>query len=148
MQKLYEEWLASNEKWTSSSWVVQMETSSEFSKLGARRWMTFQQISEKYKSAEVAQCIVDEKRANKVLASQQIKRHPDCPSRDETKLHHKSFTLNTIERLAHGTRTWFTTSFLFQKFFLSIHVFSSFFHDPSPRLSATSGSSPLPGLGL
>lgn len=87
MQKLYEEWLASNEQWTRSNYVVQLQQSHEFTKVGARRWMTFNEIAEKYKSEEVASCIVEEKTSNKALAPYQIKRHPDCPKRDEPKLH-------------------------------------------------------------
>ena len=87
MQKLYEEWLASNEQWTRSNYVVQLQPSHEFTKVGARRWMTFNEIAEKYKSEEVASCIVEEKTSNKALAPYQIKRHPDCPKRDEPKLH-------------------------------------------------------------
>ena len=86
MQKLYEEWLQSNEKWQSSSYVIQLQQSTEHVKFGANRWMTFQQLTDKYGSQEIAQNIVDEKRANPQLAQSQIKRHPDCPKRDETQL--------------------------------------------------------------
>ena len=87
MQKLYEEWLGSNEQWSRSNYVVQLQQSHEFTKVGARRWMTYQEIAEKYKSNDVADCIVEEKQSNKALAPYQIKRHPDCPKRDEPKLH-------------------------------------------------------------
>ena len=91
MQKLYEEWLQSNEKWSSSSYVIQLQQSSEHVKMGARRWMTFKEISSKYSSDEIATCSVEEKKANPVLREQSIKRHPDCPSRDDAKLHLKTF---------------------------------------------------------
>ena len=67
MQKLYEEWLASNEHWGSSSYVIQLQQSHEFTKVGARRWMTFKEIADKYNSEDVANCIVEEKRSNKAL---------------------------------------------------------------------------------
>lgn len=86
MQKLYEEWLSSNEQWQSSSYVIQLQQSHKFTKLGARRWMTFREISAKYSSDEIAQSIVDEKKANRQLAATQIKKHPDCPKREETQL--------------------------------------------------------------
>ena len=86
MQKLYEEWLSSNEQWQSSTYVIQLQQSHKFTKLGARRWMTFRELSSKYSSDEVAQAIVDEKRANKHLAATQIKKHPDCPKREDTQL--------------------------------------------------------------
>ena len=86
MQKLYEERLQSNEKWQSSSYVIQLQQSTEHVKFGANRWMTFQQLTDKYGSQDTAQNIVDEKLANPQLANSQVKRHPDCPKRDETQL--------------------------------------------------------------
>lgn len=87
MPKIYEEWLSSNEQWNRSTWVLQLQQSSEFTRLGARRWMTYKQICQKYESSDVADSIVAEKRGNKQLASQQIKRRPDVPWRDDAKLH-------------------------------------------------------------
>lgn len=87
MQKLYEEWLSSNEQWQSSSYVIQLQQSHKFTKLGARRWMTFREISAKYSSDEIAQSIVDEKKANRQLAATQIKKHPDCPKREDMTLY-------------------------------------------------------------
>ena len=62
MQKLYEEWLAASECWSSSTYVIQLQQTSEFIKMGARRWVTFSQICEKYKSEDVATCIIEEKK--------------------------------------------------------------------------------------
>ena len=86
MQKLYEEWLAANECWSASTYVIQLQQTSKFTKTGARRWMTYSQICEKYKSEDVATCIIEEKKTNPVLAETQIKPHPDCPNREETHL--------------------------------------------------------------
>lgn len=87
MTKLWEEWLNSNERWSSSNYVVQLQQTTEHTKLGARRWMTYKEIVSKYQSEEVATCIVEEKRNNKAVAGSHIKRHPDCPHLDVTKLH-------------------------------------------------------------
>lgn len=62
MQKLYEEWLSASECWSSSTYVIQLQQTSKFIKMGARRWMTFSQICEKYKSEDVATCIIEEKK--------------------------------------------------------------------------------------
>lgn len=86
MQKLYEEWLQCEEKWSKSSYVIQLQQTSEFCRMGARRWMTYAQICDKYKSSDIATCIVEEKKSNPKLAGQ-MKPHPDCPSKKEPKLH-------------------------------------------------------------
>ena len=83
MSKLWEEWLQSNECWSSSALVIQLKQTTEFTKMGARRWMTYQEICDKYKSSDVADSIVEEKRTSRD-AKTHIKRHPDCPKRDDT----------------------------------------------------------------
>lgn len=80
---LWEEWLGSSENWNQSSYAITLSCKHEQEKVGARRWMTYNQILEKYhNNADVAQSIVDHKESDPALSKTHIKRHPDAPSRD------------------------------------------------------------------
>ena len=82
MQNIYEKWLSCGENWQKSTWCISLTTTSTSSRRGARRWMTFQQISAKYSSDEIAQEIVDQKMTDDF--EEHRKPHPDLPHRTET----------------------------------------------------------------
>ena len=73
---IYEEWLASNEVWKNSQWACQMQSSRSIQKIGARRWMTEDQILDRYKK----QSIVDEIVSNKLADKACHMPHPDAPT--------------------------------------------------------------------
>ena len=84
MAVLYDEWLACNENWKSSNYLVSLRRQHAHEKSGARRWMTYKQIIEKYSGdITVADSIVEGKKNDPVLAKSCIKPHPDCPQRPE-----------------------------------------------------------------
>lgn len=80
MQLLLDEWISCAGQWKSSALykkIVQRKTTSSH---GARVWLTFQQISQKYGSEEVARQIVEAKLAlDEDARKLQIKDHPDAP---------------------------------------------------------------------
>ena len=45
MAHLWEEWLGSEEDWSKSSLALQLSRSHSHERVGARRWMTFTEIS-------------------------------------------------------------------------------------------------------
>ena len=92
MQNIYEKWLSCGENWKKSSWCVSLSTTSTSSRRGARRWMTYQQISSKYSSDEIAQEIVDLKMKDEF--EDERKPHPDLPHRKDTFL--KAFGVTII----------------------------------------------------
>lgn len=77
---LYDEWLAANENWKSSSYVAALKQRKSHQKIGARRWMTFRQIQAKYDGDEqLAKAIVENKLNDPVLRESSVKPHPDLP---------------------------------------------------------------------
>ena len=73
---IYEEWLASKEVWKHSRWACELQRSQSITRIGARRWMTEEQILERYKDAKV----VDEIVANKMSEKECNMPHPDAPN--------------------------------------------------------------------
>ncbi|CAK9069365.1 Uncharacterized protein SCF082_LOCUS34741 [Durusdinium trenchii] len=82
-----DEWLSCNGEWRKSTLFKKMIERKTTSTHGARVWMTFQQIAEKYKSEEVARRIVEAKLADPELRRTQVKDHPDCPESEELRLY-------------------------------------------------------------
>ena len=76
---LMDEWLSCVGDWKKSSLVQRMKLSKRTKKHGARVWLTQGQIEEKYKSAAIAQQIVDAKLSDPELAKTHVKAHEDAP---------------------------------------------------------------------
>lgn len=80
MQVLFEEWLSSNEDWTSSKLFQSMRYSKSFKKRGARKWYTRDQLTEKYHNdSAIADAIICEKEKDPAIAAVCVRPHPDCP---------------------------------------------------------------------
>ena len=94
MADLYEKWLSCGEDWTSSCWAVSLETTATENRRGCRRWMTEEQISQKYNSPAIAKEIVQAK--SQPEFKHQRKPHPDLPSRKES--HHYIALVETVRR--------------------------------------------------
>lgn len=77
---LFEEWAGSGEDWNSSELVVQMKHSRRHTKRGCRKWLTRQQLIDKYHSAETADDIIQHKLDNQMLSKTQVRWHPDLPA--------------------------------------------------------------------
>ena len=78
MANIYEEWLSCTEKWRNSTWAATLSKSLKVTKIGARRWMTKQQIFERYQDWEVVQEIID----LKLQSADTNMPHPDAPHVD------------------------------------------------------------------
>lgn len=74
-----DEWLCCAGEWQRSNLYKRMKLSKTTSQHGARLWMTFQQIADKYKSVEIARAIVRAKTEDPEVAKTHCKPHPDCP---------------------------------------------------------------------
>lgn len=72
---VYEEWLASSEKWSQSKWVVELKKTCTVQRMGARRWMTRKQILERYEDEGIVEEIVN----NKMQDTTTNMPHPDAP---------------------------------------------------------------------
>ena len=81
LQLLFEQWVSANENWSSSSLIVRMKNSHRKSHKGGRRWLSFEQISMKYQSDEVAREITSTKEADPILRKTDTKQHPDRPGK-------------------------------------------------------------------
>lgn len=86
MAILWEEWLGSNGDWTTSSYALRLSRTHSQENVGARRWMTFKQLVEKYDDVAVAESIREAKWNDPVLCKTHCKPHPDCPENPATRL--------------------------------------------------------------
>ena len=78
MANIYEEWLSCQEKWKTSTWAASLSKTSKLTRMGARRWMTRQQIYERYGCWDVVNEITDTKLQDSSLHVA----HPDAPHVD------------------------------------------------------------------
>eukprot|EP00435_Cladocopium_sp_Y103_P070765 s621_g36.t1 len=89
MAVLFEEWLSSAEDWNRSKLVQSVQQSQSFSKRGARKWFTRQELALKYGSGKgvgnftVADEIIKNKTKDPLSAEQCIRKHPDAPENKE-----------------------------------------------------------------
>lgn len=97
MTMLFEEWLSSGEDWRTSQYIVQLQRTERRETMGARRWMTREQISAKYESDEVADQIILEKTNNPAMKNQ-MKPHPDVPNNAAAEQH--------MVKLVYGVWLW------------------------------------------
>ena len=78
---LYENWLSADENWSESKLVLSLKQSSKLSTFGCRKWFTRQDLTDKYKSPEIAAEIIHEKLALEESVRKTVVRpHPDAPS--------------------------------------------------------------------
>ena len=87
LQTLFEEWVSSNDCWTSSQLVAQAKTSVRGTKTGARRWMMRSEIIEKYQSEQIADELIAAKLNDPVQAKTCVKNHEDLPHREDLRLY-------------------------------------------------------------
>ena len=85
MAILWEEWLGSSEDWGKSSYAISLKRVHSFERTGARRWMTYRQLCEKYGDSALADAIVESKKNSAQLARDHIKPHPDAPEVEVTR---------------------------------------------------------------
>ena len=78
MANIYEEWLSCSEKWRNSTWAATLSKSQKLTKIGARRWMTRQQIYERYQDWEIVHEITE----LKMQEDDKNMAHPDAPHVD------------------------------------------------------------------
>lgn len=77
---VWEEWLKCNEKWGQSTWAITLKQHSSFEKTGCRRWMTRQQLLQKYdQNAEAVDAIIEAKK-EPAMVNTHVKPHPDAPT--------------------------------------------------------------------
>lgn len=86
MAILWEEWLSSNENWKVSNYAMRLSKSHTHEVIGARRWMTFNQLCDKYQDQDVAESIRTAKLSNPEMKDH-VKPHPDNPDNPATHLH-------------------------------------------------------------
>ena len=82
LQVLMDEWMTCGGKWKQSAFYKRCTDRTTHSERGARVWMTRQQITEKYKSSEIANMICRQKIDDPELFRTQTKSHPDCDLED------------------------------------------------------------------
>lgn len=85
MEILWEEWLAPNENWKVSNYAIRLSRSHSHETIGARRWMTFKQLCDKYGDEEVAESIRTAKLSDPEKSH--VKPHPDNPDNPATQQH-------------------------------------------------------------
>lgn len=85
MEILWEEWLASNENWKVSNYAIRLSRSRLHETIGARRWMTFKQLCDKYQDQEIAESIREAKLNDPDKSH--VKPHPDTPDNPATQQH-------------------------------------------------------------
>lgn len=74
-----DEWLTCQGKWSKSALYKRLRESSTTSHHGARLWLTWFEIRDKYKSESIANAIVEEKKKDDETFKTQTKPHPDLP---------------------------------------------------------------------
>lgn len=87
LQVLYEQWISCSGHWSESSFLVELRQSTRNRKRGARKWMTFHEMTMKFGSEKAASQIRDCKRADPVLSKSQIRFHPDAPGVADPRLY-------------------------------------------------------------
>ncbi|CAK9106672.1 Uncharacterized protein SCF082_LOCUS49684 [Durusdinium trenchii] len=81
---LQEQYEACAGNWKSSDFYMSILNSSRERKQGSRRWLTRQQVIEKYQSEEIGNAICDAKLRDPETAREQTKCHPDLPDREDS----------------------------------------------------------------
>ena len=82
---LFEHWLQAHENWKASKLLVTLRSKTGSKKKGLRRWLTKADLVLMYKDEDVVQSIVDAKENDKQLCATQVRKHPDCPHREDMK---------------------------------------------------------------
>ena len=82
---MFESWLTSSEDWKSSKLLLTLRSKTSKTKRGLRRWMTFQQMVAQW-GEEIALEMKNHKEADEHLRKTEIRRHPDLPKRDDSRL--------------------------------------------------------------
>ncbi|CAK9038658.1 Uncharacterized protein SCF082_LOCUS22708 [Durusdinium trenchii] len=80
---LYEQRVQCEGHWKESSFVKELRVTNRSRKKGARKWMTKQELIQKFGSERLAMRIIEAKQNDPVLAKSQIRCHPDCPDEPE-----------------------------------------------------------------
>ena len=83
--QLFEAWLACDGKWSTSSFLQTLKRTREHATKGCWRWFTRRQLVEKYNES-IADAIISNKMSDPKLKEEQVRRHPDCPERDDSQL--------------------------------------------------------------
>ena len=79
LQVLFEQWATCAGQWKESAFFLRLSNSTRFKSKGARRWLTFTEIAQRYGSNEVATSITEAKEnAEDQIKKTQIRKHPDC----------------------------------------------------------------------
>ena len=83
LQILYEQWLSCEGHWRESQILKELRTSTRHRRLGARKWLTVGELTQKYGSERVALKIKDAKESDPDMSVNQTRAHPDCPDDPE-----------------------------------------------------------------
>ena len=83
---MFESWLTSSECWKSSKLLITLRSKSSTAKRGLRRWMTLAEMIERF-GREVALEIKAHKESDERLSKNEIRKHPECPWREDCTSH-------------------------------------------------------------
>ena len=79
MQTLYEDYIACAGVWRKSMVYKRITSSRRNQKRGCRKWLTFDQLLEVFKSKSVVEALVQRKMSDKTLRRTEVRNHPEVP---------------------------------------------------------------------